>query len=77
MTPGHVTWLETLPIKPTLKGVKVETLRIYVYPDGHGNIDYPGNDQGAVNNAEEAVRLLRAMWERMQVAAQQNKTETP
>jgi len=74
MTPGHAKWLETLPIKPTPKGVKVEALRIYVYPNGHGNIDYPGNYQGTVNNVEEAMQLLRAMWERMQVAAQQNKT---
>ena len=69
MTPGHNKWLDQLPIQVTLKGVKVEALRVYVYPDGHGNIDYPGTNQGAVNNVEEAVRLLRAMWERMQSAA--------
>ena len=54
-------WLTTVPIQQTPKGARLE-LRLYVYPDGHGNFcveDEKGRLSGKpqpVNNPAEAQR---------------------
>jgi hypothetical protein len=62
-------WLTKLPIQQTAKGARVD-LRLYVYPDGHGNFcvqdkDQTGRsfaDQQPVNNPTEAREVLEKIW---------------
>lgn len=62
-------WLTTVPIQQTPKGARLE-LRLYVYPDGHGNFcveDEKGRLSGKpqpVNNPAEAREVLEKIWNR-------------
>ncbi len=62
-------WLTTIPIKQTPKGARLD-LRLYVYPDGHGNFliaggNGPVNTEGQpVNNPAEARDVLEKLWTR-------------
>jgi hypothetical protein len=62
-------WLTTIPIQHTEKGARLD-LRLYVYPDGHGDFcveDKDGRSDGnpqPVNNAEEAREVLEKIWSR-------------
>ncbi|MBX9789986.1 MAG: hypothetical protein K2Y37_13795 [Pirellulales bacterium] len=60
-------WLASIPIHQTPKGARLN-LRLYVYPDGHGNFcveDAEGRvvsgDQ-PVNDPDEAQRVLDKLW---------------
>jgi hypothetical protein len=62
-------WLTTIPIQQTPKGARLD-LRLYVYPDGHGNFlvedekgRSPGNPQ-PVNSPAEASEVLEKIWNR-------------
>lgn len=62
-------WLATVPLRTTPKGTRLD-LRLYVYPDGHGNFcvdDAAGRSFGnaqPVNNAAEAREVLESLWTR-------------
>jgi hypothetical protein len=63
-------WLDGLAFWKTERGARLD-LRIYIYPDGHGNIHYvsPDTNQDSnlpVPNAGEAMAVLRQVWERAQ-----------
>lgn len=62
-------WMAALPIQGTPKGARLN-LRLYVYPDGHGNFCVEdeqrhsiGNPQ-PVNNPVEACEVLEKLWNR-------------
>jgi hypothetical protein len=61
--------LSRLQVKITEKGARIG-LRIYVYPDGHDNIQHvsPLNrveeENCPVNNVDEAVEVFRELWKR-------------
>lgn len=60
-------WLTTIAIQPTKKGARLD-LRLYVYPDGHGNLcvqDETGRACGnpqPVSGAAEAREVLEKIW---------------
>ncbi len=62
-------WLSNLPIHQTPKGARLD-LRLYVYPDGHG--DFCAQDETGrvcanpqpVNNPAEARDVLERIWDR-------------
>jgi len=62
-------WLTTIPIQQTPKGARLD-LRLYIYPDGHGNFcveDDKGQSVGdsqPVNNPAEARDVLEKIWNR-------------
>ncbi|HEV8002732.1 MAG TPA: hypothetical protein VGP63_22795 [Planctomycetaceae bacterium] len=62
-------WIIQLPIQSTPKGARLD-LRLYVYPDGHGNFcvqDKTGNsvtNPQPVNNPVEAREVLENIWNR-------------
>jgi hypothetical protein len=62
-------WLTTIPIQQTPKGARLD-LRLYVYPDGHGNFliaDENGrvsSEGQPVNNPDEARDILERIWNR-------------
>jgi hypothetical protein len=62
-------WLATIPIQKTPEGARLD-LRLYVYPDGHGNFcveDEQGRSVGTpqpVNNPAEAREMLERLWNR-------------
>jgi hypothetical protein len=62
-------WLTTVPIQQTPQGARLE-LRLYVYPDGHGDFcveDGKGRLCGKpqpVNNPAEASDVLERIWNR-------------
>jgi len=62
-------WLTTFPIQQTPKGARLD-LRLYVYPDGHGNVfteDEKGqlcSNSQPVNNPAEALDVLERIWNR-------------
>jgi hypothetical protein len=67
--PTKKVWTIDDKIKLTDKGVRVDLQRIYVYPDGHGNIIFKDGDttNWPFNDMAEAVEilvahLLRPMW---------------
>ena len=66
--PASSKWFENLPITSTPKGVRFD-LRFYVYPDGHGNIVYHGDGNQGANGVDEAMEILRAVWEKAQDTA--------
>ena len=49
-------WLSRLQVKPTEKGGRIG-LRIYVYPDGHGNIQHIS----PLNRMDEEKTVLLTM----------------
>lgn len=53
-------WLEGLTPQETRTGVRLD-VRMYVYPDGHGNIIIDGANQPA-NSWAEAQDILRDVW---------------
>jgi hypothetical protein len=61
-------WLSKLPIQKTPKGARLD-LRLYVYPDGHG--DFCAQDESGriyenpqpVNNPAEARDVLEKIWD--------------
>ena len=62
-------WLTSIPIKQTPKGAGLD-LRVYVYPDGHGNF-LVKDENGVVvaggqpvNNPVEAHEVLEKIWNR-------------
>ena len=66
----HSEWLDKLPeyARPTERGARID-LRLYVYPDGHGNIQLVresghGGAQQPVDRPDEALDALRRLWER-------------
>jgi len=62
-------WLTRIPIQPTPKGARLD-LRLYVYPDGHGNFCFEDDkgqsvgDSQPVNNPAEAGDVLKRIWNR-------------
>jgi hypothetical protein len=62
-------WLTTIPIQETPHGARLD-LRLYVYPDGHGNFcieDENGRSVGnpqPVNDPAEAREVLEKIWNR-------------
>lgn len=75
-------WLTTIPIKQTDKGARLD-LRVYVYPDGHGNF-LVADENGVVvaggqpvNNPAEARDLLEKLWNRaMNLKSESRADET-
>jgi hypothetical protein len=62
-------WITAIPIQQTPKGARLD-LRLYVYPDGHGNFCV-ADEHGAlstnpqpVNNPSEARDVLEKLWTR-------------
>ena len=54
------------PIEDTPKGVKVALKALYVYPDGHGNLEFANGDGWPLADEYEMIewlsgRLLRPM----------------
>lgn len=67
----YAEWLEQIRPHMTGKGARLD-LRLYIYPDGHGNIivrqdDEPGQP---VNNFEEARRVLEDLWRKASTSRQ-------
>jgi hypothetical protein len=62
-------WLTSIPIQATPTGARLD-LRLYVYPDGHGNFLVEDEDGKArtpaqpVNDPEEARDVLEKIWSR-------------
>lgn len=62
-------WLTNIPIQPTANGARLD-LRLYIYPDGHGNF-FVEDENGAtgtpsqpVNDSAEARDVLEKIWNR-------------
>lgn len=55
----------------TGKGTKFN-LVIYVYPDGHGNLQGKGIDH-PVSDAEQAIAAFADLWRMMKVTAAKNQ----
>jgi hypothetical protein len=73
-------WLTTIPIQQTPNGARLD-LRLYVYPDGHGNFcvgDQTGQSGGnqPVNNLAEAHEVLERIWNRA-VSLNAQSTQSP
>lgn len=73
-------WLASLAFHPTPNGVRLD-LRLYIYPDGHGNIHYtdPMNKEDRnqpVKGLDEALEALRSVWERAQEQGALARTQT-
>jgi hypothetical protein len=75
-------WLTKLPIRQTPKGARLD-LRLYVYPDGHG--DFCAQDETGrlcenpqpVNNPAEASKVIEKIWDRaMMPKAPSEATQT-
>ena len=61
---SYQDWLDNLPMKVNPTGVRID-LRAYVYPDGHGNLFYPGEGGNQpLGSVDEAVDAFRDIWER-------------
>ncbi|HJT36107.1 MAG TPA: hypothetical protein VJ783_29055 [Pirellulales bacterium] len=62
-------WLTSLPIQSTPNGVRLD-LRLYIYPDGHGNFLVEDENGKArtpgqpVNDSGEARDVLEKIWNR-------------
>jgi hypothetical protein len=62
-------WLTTIPIQKTQKGARLD-LRLYVYPDGHGDFCVEDEHGGLstnpqpVGNPAEARDVLEKLWAR-------------
>jgi hypothetical protein len=78
-------WLTKIPIRQTPKGARLD-LRVYVYPDGHGNFcieDEAGRsftNPQPVNNPGEAREVMEKLWSRAmsaQSTAEVAETQTP
>jgi hypothetical protein len=59
-------WLRDVAFFKTRKGARLD-LRLYIYPDGHGNIHYKTLDTGEdrnqpVSTPREAADILQALW---------------
>ena len=59
-------WLREVAFCKTRKGARLD-LRLYIYPDGHGNIRYKTLDTSEeedqpVATMREAVDILQALW---------------
>jgi hypothetical protein len=74
-------WLIKLPIEQTPKGARLD-LRLYIYPDGHGNFcvqDQTGRscaNPQPVNNPTEAREVLEQIWSSaMRLRAQPDAAE--
>jgi hypothetical protein len=75
-------WLTGIPIKPTPKGARLD-LRLYVYPDGHGDFcveDEKGRSSTnpqPVNNTAEARDVLERLWNRAMSIKSPSKASEP
>src|SRR5262245_42780131 len=75
-------WLMTIPIQQTPQGARLD-LRLYVYPDGHGNVcveDDHGRSVGnlqPVHNPAEAREVLEKIWIRAMKLQAAPATPTP
>lgn len=58
-------------LSATDKGIRYE-LRMYVYPDGRGNIEGKGLDF-PVNDAEEATTAFASLWRRARLEGAKNQ----
>ena len=72
----YANWLRDMAFFKTKSGARLD-LRLYIYPDGHGNIHYKTLDNGEdrnqpVPNLDQAMEAFRAIWEH----AQQYKVDT-
>jgi len=62
-------WLTSIPIQPTPSGARLD-LRLYIYPDGHGNFLVEDENGKArmpgqpVNDPGEARDVLEKIWNR-------------
>jgi hypothetical protein len=59
-------WLKNVAFFKTRKGARLD-LRLYIYPDGHGNIHYKTLDTGEDKNQpvatiKDAIDALQAVW---------------
>jgi hypothetical protein len=68
-------WLNQIPFHQTKKGVRLD-LRLYVYPDDHGNM-YVTNREGhivgdgrVISDRAEAVEIFADLWLRAMEAHQ-------
>lgn len=61
----HSEWLDEIHPRLTRKGARLD-LRLYVYPDGHGNVVVTTGQPPSqpVGDPEEAAQLLRDLWEK-------------
>lgn len=66
--PSYKQWLDALPFTVNPAGVRLD-LRLYIYPDGHGNLVFAGPDGNQpVNDLAEAITVLSDLWQRGQAA---------
>ena len=73
----YADWIENVEPHLTPKGARLD-LRLYVYEDGHGNINLrlPDDISGQpVNDSDEAVRIFRDLWEKAATVRQRNTAE--
>jgi hypothetical protein len=74
-------WLTNIPIQQTPQGARLD-LRIYVYPDGHGNFLVEDQEGRAstqpqpVNNPDEARDVLEKIWNRA-MSVKDKPVQTP
>jgi hypothetical protein len=64
--PYYEKWLREVAFGKTRKGARLD-LRLYIYPDGHGNIRFKtlhGSEETdqPVATMMEAVEILQALW---------------
>ena len=75
-------WLTAIPIKQTPEGARLD-LRVYVYPDGHGNFLVEDENGVAVaggqpvNNPAEARDVLEKIWNRAMNLKSVSSAEEP
>lgn len=62
---------KSVEITATEKGSKFN-LVIYVYPDGHGNLQGKGMDH-PVSDAEQGIAAFADLWRKMKIAAAKNQ----
>lgn len=71
----YTEWLEHIQPQTTKKGARLD-LRLYVYPDGHGNItiQQKGGLNQPVNSFDEARRIFEDLWRKASSAKQADES---
>lgn len=74
---NYADWIEGIEPRCTGKGAALD-LRLYVYPDGHGNIvllHADDNSNQPVNDLGEAMQIFEDLWKKASSARDVDEDE--